>query len=44
MDKIKDDIRSEFESKKYTDDEMISSLEELINWCNYQIKDIKEYK
>lgn len=44
MEEIKNEIRSEFESKKYTDDEMIEALEELKGWCDSTIENINEYK
>lgn len=43
MKRIMDEIRSEFESKKYTDYEMIGALQDLKEWCEDAISDIKDY-
>lgn len=43
MERIQNEIRSEFESYHYSDDEMIDFLEKLKDWCDKSIINIKEY-
>lgn len=43
MESIKNEIRAIFESYHYSDNEMITALEDLKNWCEKSIENIKEY-